>query len=161
MKIKWFWLFGLAFVVIACSQKGQATLGFKDPADSANTSRAEKLSGKTEKAWQIKSFTVDGQDMLAGLKSCELDNLDVYYASGVYESHEGNTKCNPADQDIRRRGKWALNEDSTSVDVKLGNSWVSLKILELSDQKFHYTSINKGHVTEAVLTAADASKKQD
>ncbi len=125
------------------------------PADStvSRKSISRLLAGDVSKAWAIKSFHVDGEDQLKGLSPCELDNTDHYFRNLVYEAREGKSRCNDSDPDIRQRGKWSLNADSTAVEVKMGTSLFTLEIINLNENEFHYRSVNNGKTTEAVLVA--------
>lgn len=122
--------------------------------DIGNTkSISQLLAGNISKSWAIRSFVVDGEDQLKGLKACELDNTDHYFRNLVYEAREGKSRCNDSDPEIRQHGKWTLNADSTAVEVKMGTSLFTLEIINLTENEFHYRSVNNGKTTEAVLTA--------
>lgn len=143
-----------ALLLCSCSVRNQNQ-------ESADTDLQQKksiawlLAGNSYKAWAIESFRVDGIDQLKGLAACELDNLDVYHRNFVFESVEGNQRCKSNDPEIRRRGKWSLNADSTAIEVKLGTDLVTLQIIELTEKKLHYRSTMNQRVTEAVLVAGE------
>jgi len=113
------------------------------------------LAGDSYKAWTVELFTVNGLDQLKEMKPCQQDNLDLYYRNLVYESVEGNTKCEKTDPDLRQRGKWSMNSDSTTVELKLGRQLFTIQIVELTETRFHYKVDLNGQITEAVLKSAD------
>jgi hypothetical protein len=122
--------------------------------NSKKQSVAWLLAGDESKGWAIQSFTVNGEDQLKSLEPCQLDNIDYYFRNLVFESKEGLARCNANDPDILRRGKWSLNTDSTTVEVKLGTDLFSLTIVELTEDTFHYRSEIGKNVTEARLVSA-------
>jgi len=113
------------------------------------------LAGDDFKAWTVESFSINGEDKLKDMKPCQLDNVDCYYRNQIYESREGNSRCNESDPELISRGKWTLNADSTAIDVKLGSRIHTLQIISLTKNKLHYRSSVNKQTTEAVLVATD------
>lgn len=144
----------LAVITGSCKIKDRNTETVADTS-ARKMSMAWLLAGDNYKAWAIESFTVNKVDQLKDLESCQLDNLDLYYRNLVFESVEGDTRCKTTDSDLRGRGKWTLNADSTGIEIKLGQQFHSLQIIELTQTRFHYKADNDGQITEAVFRSVD------
>lgn len=144
-----------ALVAFSCKVKDRNQESTADKS-SKKKSVAWLLAGDESKGWAIQSFKVNGEDQLKSYEPCQLDNIDFYFRNQVFESNEGLTRCNANDPDILRRGKWSLNTDSTTVEVKLGTDLFSLTIVELTEDTFHYRSEIGKNVTEARLVSAGA-----
>lgn len=141
-----------ALVAFSCKVKDRNQESTADNS-SKKQSVAWLLAGDEYKGWAIESFTVNGDDQLKSYEPCKLDNIDFYFRNLVFESNEGPTRCNTSDPDILRRGKWSLNSDSTTVEVKLGTDLFSLIIVELTENTFHYRSEIGKNITEAKLVS--------
>ena len=143
----------LALLAFSCKVKDRNQESTADNS-SKKQSVAWLLAGDESKGWAIQSFTVNGEDQLKGFEPCRLDNIDFYFRNQVFESNEGLTRCNTNDPAILRRGKWSLNSDSITVEVKMGTDLFSLIIVELTEDTFHYRSEIGNNVTEAKLISA-------
>lgn len=134
----------------------------KDSIQQANIEPAEHkeridwlLAGDDFKVWAVESFSINGEDKLKDMMPCQLDNVDCYYRNQIYESREGNSRCNETDPELISRGKWTLNADSTAIEVKLGSRMLTLQIISLTKNRLHYRSVVNKQTTEAVLVAID------
>jgi len=112
------------------------------------------LTACKNKEWKVESYTKNGQDVLSGLENCIKDNMDVYFCDHRFESVEGKIKCAIDDPYLKETGSWYFNDDTTEIEVTIGQEFFILKILELTDDKFHYISTNHNDTVETVLMPA-------
>ncbi len=110
------------------------------------------LAGCKKKEWKVEKYFINGEDVLAKLKDCEKDNLDVYFTDHRGESMEGKTKCKHYSPMVTETGYWYFNEDTTEIEVTIGYDFYILKLIELSSDKFHYISITNTDTIETILS---------
>lgn len=113
------------------------------------------LASDDFKGWAVESLSVNGEDQLKSMKHCQLDNIDFYYRNQIYESREGKSRCVETDPEVRSRGKWTLNADSTAIEVKLGSKLHTLQIISLTKNRLQYRSAVNNQITEVVLVATE------
>lgn len=84
------------------------------------------------KKWMLVSIRVNGKDVTNDfLDSCDLDNFNVYAASGILELHQGVIKCEALDPDVLY-SKWKL----------LGND----KFIEQDSVIYYLTHIDENNL---------------
>lgn len=154
MKFRQFSISALMLVMVCGCTFAKLSKETKTGTAGPKKNKAWLLAGNDHKSWTIVSFSIDGADQLSDMKPCELDNVDVYSRNQVYETFEGESRCNPNDPELKSRGKWSFNADSSSIEIKLGSKLFSLQLLELSETILHYTSVTKNGTSDLVLKAS-------
>ena len=116
--------------------------------------KVNDLTSCSNKEWKVVSHEKNGVDLLSNLDNCISDNLDIYFCDHRFESVEGNSKCKNENPYLIETGCWYFNEDTTELEVTIGKDFYILKIIELTDNKFHYISTNHDDTVETILKPA-------
>lgn len=100
-----------------------------------NNSKTELITSATWKRTAFFStpaydWNSDGNpvtDIMSIMWPCEKDNIDSYSKTGIFETSEGASKCNPADPDIWTAA-WAFSPDETKVILDGSDEYIILEL---------------------------------
>lgn len=84
--------------------------------------------------WTAFQHFQNGNEMNATMPICVLDNIFVFNASNSYQVFEGNTKCNPNDNDEIFAGSWSYQAASQTLTLSVnGVNMIFWQILKLQN----------------------------
>lgn len=112
----------------------------KSSEDQGLSSKKDILSGTYKKCW-----TECNPELLRGTKPGHNSSCckTVFFSDHRIEVFKEGA--------LNKTGMWCFNSDSTELEVQFDGEFSILKILELSDEKLHYTYIQSRDTLEAVF----------
>ena len=126
--------------------------GVDDSSDDGddNTQPSSKavanLSGGDTKLWLLKTEKLEGIDVTARYKVCELDDVHAFDNIDNYNIDAGATKCTPPEDDSRR-GRYVFNEDETVLSISFLDTSFEAKIVTLEENLMVWEIVNNDNET--------------
>jgi hypothetical protein len=112
--------------------------------DDPKLSNTQMLAGTTSKSYVMTSMKLNDVEMISFTEACNRDDLYTFYADKKFQSTEGATKCDAADDNLISEGTWSLSSDEKSITydgatVAIKELTNSKLVVEEEEDGFKYT----------------------
>lgn len=106
-----------------------------DPIEKPKIVKSVYLTSTDFKRWNFTKETLDGTDITNIYKPCQLDNFHVFHVGSSYIIDAGNEQCQVDPEPLENRGSYKFNSDTTAMDIVVGDTSFTAKIVSLDASK--------------------------
>lgn len=124
-----------SFLPFICACVLFASCDKDEPITEPKIKKSIYLTGTDFKRWNFTKETLDGTDITNIYKACELDNFHVFHVGSSYIIDAGNEQCQEDPEPLENRGSYKFNSDTTAMDIVVGDTSFTAKIVSLDDSK--------------------------